>query len=196
MGNMMNNRFRRYGTIIACSLVLLFFSACGEMEEGAYSGVYGPGVGGTPVSASTTVLPLATDLDTPIGQLTYDGVYFFSGPPVDPSQTAILATLLPPAGDGIVVSIRPIVQRPDTPCRFFAAIMARDMGYQILGSGDRTNDSGLEFHQVNLSGDGAFFSFHCAIVSDPLGVMLAVSAPEEAMLSYLQIHHLFNTISP
>ena len=40
-------------------------------------------------------------------------------------------------GDDIVVFYTRIVGRPDTPCRFQAAIQARDEDFKILESGDR-----------------------------------------------------------
>lgn len=155
---------------------------------------FGPG-NGSPVMGTSPTALLDTNGNT-IGSLDYNNSYFTLGLPnftlpADPEMGVITS---PPNGIGLLVSL--IAGRPDTPCRFAAAMLARDEGYTILGDGeDRINDQGVEFHEVWLSGPSEL-RFDCAQLTGNLGVMVQAQAASSSLLKTSEVHFVLNSIRP
>ena len=170
----------------------------GEAEDSELPGIFGPGSGGTPVNTATSVsFDFKDASSTPIGTMTYDDNYFPDVTVALPTTTGLLLVLsTPPAptGDGLSLVFTRIAGRPDTACRFLAAVLARDQAYTILQSGDRLNSRGLEFHQVDLARGGAGLSLFCVSLREPVGLMVRGEAPSPATLGNLQVYAVLNSI--
>ena len=169
----------------------LLLGACGQPAEiQELQGPIGPGSGGTPVNPATVVVqPLASGT-LPLGTLEYDSSYF---------------TLTPLEGDTFMLStatgettllVTPITGRPDTPCRYQAALLARDQGYEIQAAGDRTNSTGLDFHQVNLGPGGDYQRLYCTSLRNNVGVLLNASGATPSPLADVQMHFVLNSVTP
>ncbi len=189
---------------IAAWLTLAASLAAGCMAmEDELDGPLGPGQGGPTVdTAALEQHDLTTAAGQIIGVLQFDPGYYFHIH-CDPddftncqleSTGDFVHTLAAITGD-VQLAITRIVGRPDTPCRFQAALLARDESYEILGSGDRTNDQGLEFHQVNLENERlpAAQRFYCAKLHQRIGVQISVFSVLEEVQEYLQVHFVLNS---
>ena len=199
------------GVVVAVGMALAA-AGCGEEGEDKLRGRFGPGEGGPALSGTTESHSLESPAGTVIGSFEYDSVYFiahFDIDSVDP--TVHVVTNMNPAlvladladdglidtlsGEDIVIFDAPIVGRFNTPCRFQAAIQARDEGYKILAAGDRKNDQGLEFHQVNLRNGNIHQRFFCAKLTGKLGAIFNSFTASAAVQSYRQVHFLLNAVS-
>ncbi|MCZ6554009.1 MAG: hypothetical protein O7A67_09455 [SAR324 cluster bacterium] len=188
--------------IVAAALAAAVGGGCIAMED-ELDGPQGPGQGGPTVdTAALEQHDLTTAAGQIIGVLQFDPGYYFHIH-CDPddftncqleSTGDFVHTLAAITGD-VQLAITRIVGRPDTPCRFQAAVLARDEGYEILGSGDRTNDRGLEFHQVNLENERlpAAQRFYCAKLHQRIGVQISVFSVLEEVQEYLQVHFVLNS---
>ncbi|MCH8883138.1 MAG: hypothetical protein IIA41_06525 [SAR324 cluster bacterium] len=180
--------------ILATALAAAIGGGCMAMED-ELDGPLGPGQGGPTVDTAALEQHDLTAADGQIiGVLQFDPGYYFHfhfRPYPMADVRHILATI---TGD-VLLTITRIVGRPDTPCRFQAAVLARDEGYEILGSGDRTNDRGLEFHQVNLENERlpAAQRFYCAKLHQRIGVQISVFSVLEEVQEYLQVHFVLNS---
>ena len=95
----------------------------------------------------------------------------------------------------VLVIVSRISGRPDTPCRFSAALLARDEGFAILASGDVINAAGLAFHQVNLARGDVFQRFHCTELRSNVGIQISSRSTGGDKLDFEQLHFLLNSIS-
>ncbi len=198
---------KRWGlaaTLLCWVLLAGLAAGCSqEPEEEELGGEIGPGSGGAAVTEGTvTSDPIETRGGTLLGNLVYDGGYwtpvFIGG-----SEDTVLY-VYENAEDGLTLSALRIGGRPDTPCRFAAALLARDQGYQILAAGDVVNSEGLEFHQVNLVGNGIAQRFFCTELQPKLGVEISVAAviadpqhPDTGTtgnIEFEQVHHVLNSL--
>jgi len=168
----------------------------GDVEE--LSGYFGPGSGGVAVSVPDLVTYNFLKLDnTPLGSLEADTAPVPPGPPGYYTDSTGPGTLLTLANltDGLSLDVTRILGRADTPCRFTAALLARDYGFVILAAGDRINANDLEFHQVNLVNGSIFKSFYCTLLKDNVGIQIEGTSIGGNRLAYLQVHHVLNSIS-
>ena len=188
--------------ILAMALAAAVAAGCMAMED-ELDGPLGPGQGGPAVDTAALEQHNLTAADGQIiGVLQFDPGYYFHihCDPDDFTNCQLESTgdvvhvLAAITGD-VQLAITRIVGRPDTPCRFQAAVLARDEGYEILGSGDRTNDRGLEFHQVNLENERlpAAQRFYCAKLHQRIGVQISVFSVLEEVQEYLQVHFVLNS---
>jgi hypothetical protein len=182
------------------ALVLLAVAGCGrESNKDKLDGPLGPGAGGQAVLLPGTGLPLTRPDGVQNGSLSYDSLYFtFTAAPPPPANT-----ISPNFGafadknlDGIQILVTHISGRADTPCRFSAALLARDSGFTVGDTGFRTNGAGQKLYQVNVSGPGAAGRLFCAELQSKTGMQFAVLAPTPDKLEYLQVHFLLNSITP
>lgn len=172
------------GLLLACSQ---------EQEEEELSGAIGVGAGGTAVMAGTVLTdPILTPAGVQAGTLDYDSGYwtrtFLDGAGGGPLYS------YENAADGLLIAVFLISGRPDTRCRFDAALLARDEGFTILASGDVLNEAGLEFHQVNLSNGSLAQRFFCAELLNNVGVEITVTALPADSVTFEQVHFLLNTV--
>jgi hypothetical protein len=191
-----------------------FLGACAEPAIEELSGPIGAGEGGPAVNLSVTLShPLTDPGGGTIGELSYDGSAFLHYHPDPASDGLHVLANIPPeqlladladdgelnrlSADNIVIVLTRIVGRPDTPCRFQAALLARDRGYEILAAGDRRNDQGLGLHQVNLvrAHDSVAQRFYCAQLRDPFGIQINVFTADEAHQVWQILHHVLNTLA-
>ena len=182
--------------LLICLMALALVAACEPDEEGGeLGGSFGPGSGGPPVDPTTVVTdPIVAPSGQQIGTLAFDSGYLtrtFTGTAADDIIYSYgnLADLL-------AIDIARITGRADTPCRFSAAFLARDEGFQILASGDVFNDQGLEFHQVNLRNGNIFQRFYCVELQPNVGIEISATTLAGDLLDYEQIHFLLNSITP
>ena len=180
--------------VVALPAVLLALGGCGgPQEQDELKGPFGTGsVGPAVVPGAIVTVPFTTSEGRAYGQGNFDGAYFL--PTAAPDPTAGFFGALANAGDGIALSVVRIVGRPDTPCRYRAALMARDEGFDIDASGDRTNAAGIDFHQVNLQGNGQFVSLYCAKLAENAGVQVAAVNGHVAFRDSIQLAFVLNSI--
>ncbi len=181
---------------LALGMALAGCGALGKKDETPTP--FGPGAGVPPVdAASTTPLSIVALDSTSIGTLSYDAAYFtpVPVPPPTPANTQFAALTNAAAGLGLQFQI--IFGRPDTPCRFQAALAARDLGFTILGDGDkRINDQGLEFDEVLLVRGPEHWRLDCAQLVGNVGIeVLSISSPTD-VLGTPQVHYVLNSIHP
>jgi hypothetical protein len=188
----MNTRHLRLALGLVSTLGVL--CACrGDVKKDQLSGPIGPGAGGPvpPVGAVENAEIHRPD-GTLIGGFSYDGGFFALLTP-DPAQTGILAGADP--GTGVLqIPITHISGRPDTPCRFSAAVLARDGGFEIGDAGFRKNDQGQQLYQVNLQRPGAYAILFCAKLRDNAGSQFGIFADSPDKVSWLQAYAVINSI--
>ena len=190
------NTIRNLSTVCALLAALGALSACGsDKQKDKLAGLIGPGAGGTAASppVGTPQSPnIARPDGTVIGQYTYqDG--FFS---LNTSDSTLIGLLnATPGGEpSLIILISHISGRPDTPCRFNAALLARDAGLDIGDTGFRRNDEGQELYQVNLSGHGQYVQLFCADLRGNTGAQFSVHADAPDKVSWLQVYAVLNSI--
>ena len=205
------------GAIVAALLLagLLALAGCEGADDFELEGELGPGSGGSDVNPAALA---SHDLmnfsgETVIGTMQYDSSVLLHFHP-DPENEAlhVIANITPEqliadladdgvlngfAGDDVAIFITPIVGRADTPCRFQAALLARDEKYSIQGSGDRKTDSGRDLHQVNLIKPSIPQTqrFYCYELDDPFGAQLNVIAMDAQHQEWLVVHAVLNSIA-
>ena len=175
----------------------------------------GPGNGGPAVGTATQATLRDTD-GHKLGTIEYDAAYFVNttaigtpaapGPndPILPDYPIDSAT--PPAftmgvvgndAEGLHMFLVLIAGRPDTPCRFQAALAARDQGFTIWGDGaDVLNGHGLEFHEVVISRGKLYVRLDCALLSNNLGIEVITQSTPAGRLGSRQVHFVLNSIRP
>jgi hypothetical protein len=174
-------------------LALLGVAAgCAPPQAGELSGPFGPGSGGPPLSGATAPVAFARSDGVVYGEAAFDPAYFQPLPAATPDQPATLAA---PAA-GIVLAYSRIAGRPDTPCRYQAALLARDQHFTIAASGERSNDRGLSFYQVNLQAGGVFRRLYCVRIAGELGVAIVAQADAPEKLEYVQVLFVLNSVRP
>lgn len=185
-----------WGLALTMLLLSLPLAGCGsEEEEDALAGPFGEGAGGTAVDAGQVVLhPFTNSVGETPGAMEYDSSYFFAVADPAGSSAISLTNSAPPAGDGTALAVVPIVGRADTACRYLAAVMMRDQGYEFVAAGERINNNELEFYQVDIIAAEVPVSLFCAIFRDNQGVMIQATAPGWEPLGYLQMHFLLNSL--
>jgi hypothetical protein len=175
--------------VVALLVALGGLSACGsDKQTDKLSGDLGPGLGGPAVS-SLTALDLTKPDGSVIGSLGYDAAFFT---PTGPTGT-FQAALSSPAY-GITIGLSHISGRPDTPCRFNAAVLARDAAYQIGDTGFRTNASGQDLYEVDLSVPGTYLRLYCAKLRENVGMQFTVAANSPDKVGWMQVHATLNSV--
>ena len=185
----------RMGRGLLCLAAVVFLATCQPDEEGAeLSGPIGPGSGGPPVEEASVVTDPITAADgATLGSLSFDSGYFtklFSGGEADE-----IHYIYADSSESLAVTVLRISGRPDTPCRFSAALLARDEGYSIQASGDVSNEQNLEFHQVNLAVGDTLQRFYCTELQPNVGIQINTTSLGGDQLDYEQVHHLLNSVS-
>lgn len=178
-------------------LLLGLLAACEPDEEGGeLSGAIGPGGGGPPVAAASVLTDaLTTSSGEQIGTLSYDASYLlqvFAGAAAD----NILYIYMDIADPVVEIAVSRISGRFETPCRFSAAILARDQDFSIQASGDVVNAQGLIFHQVNLFKGDTFQRFYCTELRSNVGVQISAISRGGNKLDFEQMHFLLNSVTP
>jgi hypothetical protein len=200
----------RLATILLAGALALL-PGCAE-EEPELKGELGPGSGGPDVDANFVAGHDWTDPDgDSIGMFEWDASQFlhFHPDPEDESLHVVAnvapEVLLADLADGsldelqddeVVMLMSRIVGRADTPCRFQAALLARDEDYEITASGDRRNDQKLELHQVNLHNNAipAHQRFYCFQLRDPFGIDINVITRGRESQDWEQVFYLLNSV--
>ncbi|HEX7929238.1 MAG TPA: hypothetical protein VF678_16705 [bacterium] len=178
-------------TVLLVAVLLL--SACGEeqKEEGLH-GHFGPGQGTPPAGPAFTTIDITKESGSVVGKVDYDATFFATTiPPAASEEFGTLAdNATPPT---IVVTLIRITGREDTPCRFQAAVLARDQDYDILESGARENSHSLDFYQVNLKKGSQHLSLFCATLGDDVGTAIQVTTQSAALIKSSQVNYILNT---
>lgn len=201
---------RRRASPLMARLALLAVLALGVATLGALSGCgalskddetptpFGPGSGVPPVDTAGAVALSVPDLDgTTVGTLSYDPGYFTPVPAPPPTAGNPLFATLANTADGVGLQLQLIFGRPDTPCRFQAALAARDLGFTILGDGARRiNERQVVFDEVLLVGGSEHWRLDCARLVGNTGIeVLGISGPADR-LGTPQVHFVLNSIHP
>lgn len=175
----------------AAVLILMVgaLSACGsDKPKEKLSGAIGAGSGGPAVGKLTTS-ELTRPNGTVIGSLAYDATFFSPIAPTAATQGALVSPAY-----SVAIALSHISGRPDTPCRFSAAVLARDSGYEIGDTGFRTNDGGQELYEVNLSAPGSYQRLFCAQLKDNVGTQLSILADAPDKLGWMEVHATLNSL--
>lgn len=178
-----------WGVLLTAALLL---SACGgEQKEDKLHGHFGPGQGTVPAGPGT-VINITKASGELVGMVNYDETFFdvTTGPGSDGEFENLADDAVAPT---IVVSLIRITGREDTPCRFQAAILARDQHYDILESGPRENSNGLDFYQVNLKNGSQRLSLFCVTLGDDVGTAIQVVTQSAALIKSSQVNYILNT---
>jgi hypothetical protein len=198
---------RHIGSVLALLVTLGTLCACGGgTPKDALSGYIGPGAGGPPVAPGTVQNSTIDKPDgTLIGGFSYDQGFFFlciptlASPPCnllpapDPTEIGVLIDIYP--GTGLLeIAMTHISGRADTPCRFAAAILARDGGFEIGDTGFRNNAQGQQLYQVNLHSAGTYAALFCANLRDNTGAQFSIVADAPDKVSWLQVYEVINSI--
>jgi hypothetical protein len=165
-------------------------AACQEEKKPELSGHFGPGSGGPALSGATATVPLTKADGQVVGYADYDPLLFVPLGALAPGQIENLADV----PNTLAIGITRISGRPDTPCRFQAALLARDQDFDILESGDRKNDQNLDFHQVNLKKGNARLSLFCAALHSNVGVLLQVLTDSPGKIDWVEVHAVLNSV--
>lgn len=181
----------RAACLVLASTLFLGLAGCGAEEEPELSGRFGDGSVGTAVDVDAVeTASIRTSSGTAIGSYAYDANYFSD----ETDEDSEAAVLLVSESDGLVVRGSTISGRPDTPCRFSAAVMARDDDFDIRDAGERSNSQGLDFYQVNLKRGSTYRSVYCATLQGDLGVFLLAEAEGGSLLKSRQLRYVLNSI--
>ena len=200
---------RHIRPVLALLAMLAALCACGgDIPKDKLSGAIGPGSGGPlPTLGSLTASPIDKPDGTLIGGFSYDsGFFLYCTPPFpagpcnalpapDPTEIGVLVDINPPAvPPQIEIAMTHISGRPDTPCRFDAAVLARDSGYGIGDTGFRSNDLDQRLYQVNLSSPGAYAELFCANLSQDTGAQFSILADSADKVSWLEVYAVLNSV--
>jgi len=171
--------------------IVFLLTTCQETPETDLTGEFGNGTGGTTVSETQALTEITNTSSGVIATYKYDTEFFdaFSGD--DP----VFQLLSDKGGEGISLLTARIFGRPDTACRYVAAVMARDEDFEIDLTGERENAQGIEFYQVELHQGSIYRGLYCADLKDNFGISVSVQATSKAMLSYEQIYFILNSIT-
>lgn len=179
-------------------LAALALGGCGAVGSTASTTtLLGDGTGGQAVNSSTTATASIPDLvGGTQGQLSYDASYFVYQAQT-PSETDPRAGLLVTAAGDLGLQLTIIFGRPDTPCRYQAALAARDDGFAIQGDGaDRVNTHQVQFHEVLLRKGVQYWRLDCADLQGNVGVQVqTVSTPTDER-DLQQVAYVLNSIHP
>jgi len=192
---------------------IVSLAACAQPEEEQLHGKIGKGSGGPEIDETRLVPHSWTGpKGNKIGTFSYDeSVFLHYHPDPDNDALHIVANVTPDvlladladddiinnisAGEVLMIMTR-TAGRPDTPCRFQAALLARDQQYEILASGDRKNSGELELHQVNLSNKklSASQRFYCFLLKDPYGVQINIITADEEHQDWREVLRVLNSV--
>jgi hypothetical protein len=179
----------------ALLVLALLTAACGDLgTKDEPPRPFGPGAGNLPGGAPSVTTPVTVP---GVGTLEYDNGYFTLDPP-PPGADATVVGVLTFVGPGTLsLRIGGIFGRPDTPCRFHAALLARDEGFTISGDGeDRVNDRGVVFHEVVLVKGAQLLRLDCAQLTGIFGVEMFGDSLVSGGLDTQQVHAVLNSIRP
>ncbi len=194
--------------------VLVSFTGCSGLEEedSPFGDTFGSGSAGEAVGSNLTTESLVSSSGVTLGTVQYDSDYFVDvGDTLDTAGTRMLYLFncTPSVDDDLNVTactashsnaqleleFFQISGLPATPCRFQAALLARDEGYDVGDFGDVKNDQGLEFHQVNVSKSGSAVQFYCTELRSEVGVMVRAESSDKALLDGFQLRAVLNSIN-
>jgi len=176
--------------LLALAALLLTGCSDNKQVEDKLKGKFGPGSGGPALSGASSPLTLTKADGGAVGTSDYDPAEFAQ---VGATETDQIDTLAEATGT-LTIAVLRIAGRPDTPCHFQAALLARDDGYKILASGDRKNDLGVKFNQVNLKNGGAYVSLFCAELSGNSGALFYVLTDSADKIDWMQVHFILNSV--
>ncbi len=171
--------------------IVFLLAACKEAPEPDLTGEFGNGSDGTAVSGTPSLAEITDTGSGVIATYKYDPIFFTAFPGVDP----IFLILTDNGGEGISVVTSRIYGRPDTACRYLAALMARDEDFEIDLTGDRENAQGIEFYQVEVHKGSIYRGLFCADLKNNIGVSITVQGTSKTMLSYEQIYYILNSVT-
>jgi len=184
-----------FKTTLLTVLALALLSGCGggtDLKE-TPKGDLGTGSTGPSLSSTQSTQTLAAPDGTWIGSLTLDLGYFTplysaAGPTDD------LYALLASSQSSLQLSLVRILGRPDTACRYQAALLARDQGFTTGDAGFKTNQQGLELYQARASNNADFRVFTCAKIKGQVGVILSAQASSAADLEAIPFYGLLHSL--
>jgi hypothetical protein len=174
-------------------LALGLVTGCGNGKQtDTLEGPIGPGTGGPSNLGVTTPLSLTKPDGTVMGTLSYDAGFF--NPNIGPSDPVQFGTLTTAPGTNITITMTHISGRIDTPCRFNAAVLARDQDYEIGSTGFVSNQLGLQLYQVNFDSGPLAARLFCASLQDNVGLQFMITADIPAKVTWLETYSVMNSV--
>ncbi len=165
-------------------------AACQPDPKPELKGHLGPGSGGPAIVGPPATIDIAKANGEVVGYADYDAANLL---PLGPAAPDHFESLVDATGT-VLLQLMRISGRADTPCRFQAALLARDQGFDIQKSGERKNDQDLDFAQVNLEKDGVWLSLFCTTLRSEIGVLVQVVADSAEKIDWVQVHYVLNTV--
>lgn len=188
-----NARLFQYLFLLICCVTLFACSDIAEEEETA--SLLGNGSGGVAVSANLITRDITKSSGELIGTYQYDGDVFLEVFSAASSAETVFLILSDITGSTITVTAGRIIGRPDTACRYQAAVMARDLDYEIEDTALKKNAEDIEFYKVSVSKSGAYVDLYCATLSDQIGVSFIVSSSSVEAPQFQQVFSLLNSVT-
>lgn len=183
---------RRLFTLVG---IVFLLAACKDAPEPDLTGEFGTGSGGAAVSGIQSQKNITGTSGEIIATYKYDATFFTEIPNtvLDPDATFLI--LADTGNTGLSVVTARIFGRPDTACRYLAALMARDEDFEIDLTGERKNAQSIDFYQVEVHKGSTYRGLFCADLKGNIGVSITVQGTSKAMLSYEQIYFILNSVT-
>lgn len=175
--------------------LLFLLTSCKEAPEPDISGEFGNGNGGTAVGTTQAERNITKTSGEVIATYKYDATYFLEIYSAASSADNSFLVLTDIGAEGLTIAFSRIYGRPDTACRYLAALLARDEEFEIDLVGERENTQGIEFYQVEVHKGADYRGMYCAELKDEVGVAMTVQATSKAMLAYQQTYSVLNSFT-
>ena len=173
--------------------IVFLLTTCKDAPKPDITGEFTDGNGGTAVSETRLERNITNTSGDVIATYQYDATYFIEIYSATSNADSTLLALTDIGGEGLSLVTSRIYGRPDTACRYLAALMARDENFEIDLTGERENAGGIEFYQVELHNGSVYRGLYCAELKNNTGVAISVQATSWAMLAYKQIYFILNS---
>ncbi len=136
--------------IITLICLCISFSCSDLSEEEESASVLGDGSGGTATGSNLVAHNITKATGGIIANYQYDGDVFVELYSGTSSADTVFQILSDITSSGISITISRIIGRSDTACRYQAAVLARDLDFDIEDTALKTNKNGIEFYLVQV----------------------------------------------
>ena len=186
-----STRLLQFTVTLLCFLLLV---ACSDVPEEETASAMGNGSGGRSTGLNLVTRDITKVSGEVIATYQYDGDVFTEIFSAASTAETIFLILTDITGSDISITSARIIGRPDTACRYQAAVLARDQNFEIEDTTLKTNASGIEFYHVSIRKSADYRDLYCASLSDQIGVSFTITASSAEFLRYQQVYFLLNSV--